>query len=185
MKRGSESRAGKGGKAKCAFCRRIGCGLSVYLSRGQDVPRELDRFTILLTSVAGYSLLRCPDCGNHFKRHMVIDNEINYDSVSVEIEEIAEERVRQLQRLEASWKRRFSRRVHARLQGLRASFTPLEKAIVAAYISRQKEGLSIHELAQTLPGEDRADLQRALDALAAKCALKTYELQGIRHYRIL
>lgn len=185
MKKGSDSRAKKNPRTKCAFCQRIGRGLSVFLSRGQAVPRELNRFTVLLESVAGYALLRCPDCGTLFKKYTVIDNEIIYGYVSVEIEEISEERVCELRRLEASWKRRFKRRVHARLQGLRAAFTSLEKAVIAAYISRQKEELSIYELAQLLPRRDRADLQKALDALAAKNALAISTLQGIRHYRIL
>jgi hypothetical protein len=181
----SDSRARKGVKTKCAFCLRIGSGLSVYLSRGQTVPRELDQFTVLLNSVANYNLLRCPDCGTYFKKYTVTDNEIINGYVSVEIEEITEERVRELRRLEANWKRRFSRRVHSRLESLRVDFTPLEHEVIAAYIARQQEELSIYELAQSLPREDRSELQKALDALAAKRVLKTSELQGIRHYRIL
>jgi len=184
MKTRDESRVKKGGKTKCAFCKRIGCGLSAYLSRGQIVPEELDRFTVLLSSIANYALLRCPECGTCFKKHTVIDNEIIHGHVSVEIEEITEERVRELQRLETSWKRQFSRRVHARLKDLRATFTPLEKAAIAAFIALQKEELSIYELAQVRPDEDRSSLQKALDALVEKRALKSVDLQGIRHYRI-
>ena len=185
MKKGRDSRAAKGGKAKCAFCRGIGFGLSVFLSRGQIVPGELERFDIVLNSVAGYTLLRCPDCGTCFKRHTVIDNEIIYGYVSVEIEEIPAGKVRELQRLEKSWQRQFALRVDARLKQFRRTFTPREKEVVAAFITRQREALSIHELAQLLTGRERTGLQKTLDEMVEEGALKIIDLQGIRHYRIV
>lgn len=138
MKTRNERCVEKGGKTKCAFCKRIGCGLSVYLSRGQIIPEELARFPVLLSSIAHYTLLRCPECGTYFKKHTVIDNEIIHGYVSVEIEEIRRKGPGTAA-LETSWKRQFSRRVHVRLKNLRATFTPLEKAVIAAFIALQKK----------------------------------------------
>ncbi|HNX96131.1 MAG TPA: hypothetical protein PKK12_00485 [Candidatus Aminicenantes bacterium] len=179
-----EASSGKTPGRKCPFCRRIGLGLSVYLSRDQVVPEEFDRFIVRLESIARYTLLECPSCRTCFKRYTVIDNEIGTGYVSVEIEEITAERVEQLRILEKNWRRQFSRQVRARLRRFSATFTPRERALIAVFIDLHQESLSIYELVQARPHEDRSGLQRTLDGLAEKGALVRSEQQGIRHYRI-
>ena len=148
------------------------------------VPEEIGRFEILLSSPLHYFLLRCPDCGTCFKRYDVVDNEIVYGYESVEIEEVSAARVREIRRFEANEKRKFSRRLNACLRGLGAACNPQEEAVIQAFRALRMEHLSVYEVAQIHPQEDRSRLQEALESLVQKGALERLNMSGIRHYRI-
>ena len=184
MKRGNRARPESAGREKCAFCRKIGCGLSVFVSRGQAVPEEIERFDILLSSPLHYSLLRCPDCGTCFKRHDVVDNEIIYGYESVEIEEVSAARVREIRRFEANENRKFSRRLNACLKGLGPTFSPQEEAVIRTFRVLRQDHLSMHDVAQLHPREDRSGIQATLESMIRRGALVKVNLSGIAHYRL-